>query len=145
MSISRAKWMLMYHIIGAAQEVYNVLGRGMEEPLYQEAMEKELTMRNLSFKREVVLNTWYKGIRLKKTYLADFMCEDIIVEFKSASKIISDHRAQLFNYMRITKQECGILVNYGEDHFHSERYVYDKVTDRFELITKDNMYKYIEK
>ncbi len=134
----------MYQIVGAAQEVYNVLGRGMEEPIYQEAMEKELELRGLEYQREVVLHTWYKGVQLKKIYLADFVCEDVVVEFKSVNRITSEHRAQLFNYLRISKQDRGILVNYGEDHFHSERYAYDEQLDRYELITKENLHKYVK-
>ena len=134
----------MYQIVGAAQEVYNVLGRGMEEPIYQEAMKKELDIRGLKYQREVVLHTWYKGIQLNKVYQADFVCEDVVVEFKSVNKITPDHRAQLFNYLRITKQDRGILVNYGESNFHSERYAYDEQTDSYELITKDNIHKYVK-
>ena len=134
----------MYQIVGAAQEVYNVLGRGMEEPIYQEAMEKELELRGLEYQREVVLHTWYKGVQLKKIYLADFVCKDVVVEFKSVNRITSEHRAQLFNYLRISKQDRGILVNYGEDHFHSERYAYDEQLDRYELITKANLHKYVK-
>ena len=143
--MTREEWMQMYELVGAAQEVYNELGRGMEEPIYQEAMEEELRLRNIPFEREVVLHTWYKGKQLKKTYIADFMSHDIIIEFKSVNVVLSEHRAQLFNYMRITKLKRGILVNYGEDHFHSERYVYDASKDRYELITKRNLLYYVTK
>ena len=142
--MTKEQWMHMYQIVGAAQEVYNVLGRGMEEPIYQEAMEKELDIRGLKYQWEVVLHTWYKGIQLNKVYQADFVCEDVVVEFKSVNRITADHRAQLFNYLRITKQDRGILVNYGEANFHSERYAYDEQTDRYELITKDNLHKFVK-
>lgn len=142
--MTKDQWLHMYQIVGAAQEVYNVLGRGMEEAIYQEAMEKELELRGIRYQREVVLHTWYKGIQLKKIYLADFVCEDIVVEFKSVNHLTSEHRAQLFNYLRITKQNIGILVNYGEDHFHSERYAFDEQLNRYELITKDNLHKYVK-
>ena len=142
--MTKEQWMHMYEIVGAAQEVYNVLGRGMEEAIYQEAMEKELDIRGLKYQREVVLHTWYKGIRLNKIYQADFVCEDVVVEFKSVSRLTSDHRAQLFNYLRITKQDRGVLVNFGESNFHSERYAFDKTLDRYELITKDNLHKYVK-
>ena len=56
--MTKEQWMHMYQIVGAAQEVYNVLGRGMEEAIYQEAMEKELDIRGLKYQREVVLHTW---------------------------------------------------------------------------------------
>ena len=115
----------MYELVGAAMEVYNELGYGMEEPLYQEAMAIELDERGIPYCREKVLHTYYKGKELKKTYIADFYSQEMIVEFKSVSRLMAEHRAQLFNYLRITKLKYGILVNYGEDHFHAERYVLD--------------------
>lgn len=142
--MKKEEWMRMYELVIAAQEVYNKLGRGMQEPIYQEAMAVELNMRGIPFKREVELSTWYKGVKLHKVYIADFMSDDIIVEFKSVSEITSDHRAQLFNYMRITNIKKGIIANYGEKHFHSERYVYDPSTDNYQLITKNNLHNYVD-
>ncbi|MDE7117141.1 MAG: GxxExxY protein, partial [Bacteroidaceae bacterium] len=127
-----------------AMEVYNELGRGMEEPIYQEAMALELDERGIPYEREKILHTHYKGQCLKKTYVADFYSQGIIVEFKSVTQITQDHRAQLFNYLRITKLQTGIIINYGEDHFHAERYIYDADTDRYELLTQRNLHKYIE-
>ncbi len=142
--MTKGEWMKMYEIVNAAQEVYNVLGRGMQEPIYQEAMAEELTIRGIPYSREVELCTWYKGKKLNKKYIADFMSEDIIIEFKSVTEISSDHRAQLFNYMRITDIKKGILVNYGERKFHSKRYIYDSSTDKYELITKKNLTQYVK-
>ncbi|MBQ0022283.1 MAG: GxxExxY protein [Prevotellaceae bacterium] len=136
--------MEIYELVGAAMEVYNELGRGMEEPIYQEAMARELSLRGVEFEREKLLRTYYKGQLMDKVYQADFISNNIIVEFKSVSTIIADHRAQLFNYMRITKLRRGILVNFGEDHFHAERYIYDETTDSFKLITKENLHLYVK-
>ncbi len=80
---------------------------------------------------------------MDKVYQADFMSEDIIIEFKSVSMLTADHRAQLFNYLRITKLTRGILVNFGEDHFHAERYVYDHESDNYRLITKENLHHFV--
>jgi len=142
--MTKEEWLKMYELVNAAQEVYNELGRGMQEPIYQEAMAAELTMRGIPFAREVELSTWYKGMKLHKVYIADFMSEDVLVEFKSVSEVTRDHRAQLFNYMRITNITKGILVNYGEKSFHSERYVYDSNSDGFRLITKNNLHEYVQ-
>jgi len=142
--MTKEEYMKMYNLVGAAMEVYNVLGRGMEEPIYQEAMEKELEMRGIPFEREKILRTYYKNILLDKIYEADFVSDNIIIEFKSVNKITQDHRAQLFNYLRITKINYGILVNYGEDHFHCERYVFDSTTNRYELLTKDTLSLFVK-
>ncbi len=142
--MTREEYMKIYKLVGAAMEVYNELGRGMEEPIYQEAMALELDERGIPYEREKILHTHYKGQRLKKTYVADFYSQGIIVEFKSVTQITQDHRAQLFNYLHITKLHTGIIINYGEDHFHAERYIYDADTDHYELLTQRNLHKYIE-
>ena len=133
----------MYEVVGAAMEVYNHLGRGMAEPLYQEALEKEFALRNMEVEREKLLVTFYKGEPLKKVYYADFFYNGIVVELKSVDEINSDHRAQLFNYMRITKQHQGILFNFGEGSLHTERYLYLPEFDSFVLLNQDNYRNYI--
>ena len=141
--MTKEEYMRMYELVGAAMEVYNELGFGMEEPLYQEAMAIELEERGIPYIREKVLYTYYKGKQMKKTYVADFYSQEMIVEFKSVSKVTPEHRAQLFNYLRITKLRYGILVNYGEDHFHAERYVYDDEEKHYVLLSKDNLHLYV--
>lgn len=136
----REKYMQMYKAIGAAMEVYNVLHRGMEEALYQEALEIELASMGIPFNSQMPLKTWYKGKLLKKEYYADIVAfSDIIIELKSVSKIVKEHRAQLFNYLRVSKKKCGVLINYGDDSFYCERYWYVKRLDDFLIITKDNI------
>ena len=142
--MTKEEYMTMDELVGAAMEVYNELGFGMEEPIYQEAMAMELDERGIPYIREKILNTYYKGKQMKKTYVADFFSQDVIIEFKSVSQIIPEHRSQLFNYLRITKLKYGIIVNYGEDHFHAERYVYDEETKRYVLLTKENLHYYVQ-
>ena len=75
---------------------------------------------------------------LSKKYYADFYYHGIIIELKSVSEIVSDHRAQLFNYMRITGKHRGILFNFGEKSLRSERYLYLPEDDDFTLLMQDN-------
>lgn len=63
--------------------------------------------------------------------------DDIIVELKSASKLISAHRAQLFNYMRLTKKPIGLLINFGQPKLQGERYGLDPITNECVLLDKD--------
>ena len=142
--ITKDEYIVMYNIVGAAMEVYNVLGRGMEEPIYQEALDMELIDRGMNPHREVWLDTFYKGIKLKKQYKADFVVDGVIVELKSVSTFDSEHRAQLFNYMRITKQKRGILMNFGGRKFAAERYLYQEETDDFVLLREENYRDYIQ-
>ncbi len=80
---------------------------------------------------------------MEKTFYADFMYKDIIIELKSADSICSDHRAHLFNYMRITKKYRGLLLNFGEKKLRAERYLYLPEDDNFILLTQENYMHYI--
>ena len=141
--MTKQEYMEIYNLVGAAMEVYNTLGRGMAEPIYQEAIEKELELRNMKAEREKMLVAYYKGEPLKKVYYADFYYKGIVVELKSVDEITPEHRAQLFNYMRITKQHRGLLLNFGEESLHAERYLYLPQDDRFVLLNQDNIRDYI--
>ena len=105
-----------YAIVGAAMEVYNHLGIGFLEPVYQEALEIEFQKRFIHYEREKELVIYYDGHPLQKTYKADFICYDrIIVELKAVSEINDTHRSQLFNYLHATGLKLGILINFGND------------------------------
>lgn len=141
--MTKQEYMDMYEVVGAAMEVYNNLGRGMAEPIYQEALAREFRMRSMDVEREKELRIYYKGELMDKTYFADFYYKGIIIELKSVDEINSDHRAQLFNYMRITKHHRGILFNYGEIGLYTERYLYLPEDDDFILLNQDNYKEYI--
>ena len=141
--MTKQEYKNIYDAVGAAMEVYNTLGRGMSELIYQEALAMEMSEREMTFEREKQLKLYYKGTLMEKTFYADFVYKDIIVELKSADSICSDHRAQLFNYMRITKKCRGILLNFGEKKLRAERYLYLPEDDNFILLTQDNYMQYI--
>ena len=141
--MTRQEYQNMYDAIGAAMEVYNTLGRGMQEPVYQEAYAIEMNMRGMKVEREKALRLHYKDVLMEKVYFADFYYKGIIIEFKSVDQICSDHRAQLFNYMRFSKNIMGVLCNFGERNLHTERYLYLPETDEFVLLTRDNYKCYI--
>ena len=94
--------------------------------------------------REKPLNIYYKDKLMKKFYVADFYYNDIIVELKAVDKLNSEHRAQLFNYMRISNIERGLLINFGERSLRAERYLYLPEDDDFVLLTKTNYKDYID-
>lgn len=101
-------------IIGAAMEVYNELGPGFLEAVYQEAMEIELGLREILNVPQQELQVYYKGRPLKKKYNADFVCYGkIIVELKAIEGLTNHDEAQLFNYLSATKFELGLLFNFG--------------------------------
>ena len=129
-------------IIGAAMEVYNELGYGMSEPIYQECQSIVCTEKSIPWEREKPMTMFFRGQELKKKYIADFVCfGDLIVEIKAVSELNNDHRAQLFNYLRITDAYAGILINFGHPKkLFSERYLYDFIKGSYEYVrNKNNM------
>ena len=133
----------MYDVVGAAMEVHSVLGHGMAEAIYQEALAVEMKKRGMDAEREKELRLQYKDVILEKTYFADFYYKGIIIELKSVDEIIPIHRSQLFNYMRITKQYRGILFNFGEESLYTERYLYQPQFDDFVMLNHENYKNYI--
>ena len=141
--MTRQEYKDIYDVVGAAMEVHKTLGRGMEEAIYQEALALEMNKRGMVAEREKELRLTYKGVVLNKTYRADFYYNGIIIELKSVTEIVSDLRAQLFNYMRITGNHRGILINFGEKYLRSERYLYLPEDDDFVLLTQENYRNFI--
>lgn len=104
----------VYVIVGAAMEVYNELGCGFLEPVYQEALEIELPLRGIPFEPQKELPISYKGRRLQKTYVADFIAfEKVIVEIKALDRLTSRGESQLLNYLKATNLQVGMLINFG--------------------------------
>ena len=114
-----------YKILGAAFKVYNTLGSGFLEAVYQEALEIEFQRQGIPFEREKELKIQYDGVELKQTYKADFVCYGkIIVELKAVSVLDDAHRSQVYNYLHATGSQLGLLLNFGcSDELEKERIV----------------------
>lgn len=105
-----------YEFMGAAFEVYNYLGYGMAEDVYQESLEYELELRGVPFVARHPISLAYKDRILKKKYEPDlFIREGIVAELKATKNLAPEHEAQLFNNLRISRQTVGYLVNYGAE------------------------------
>ena len=103
-----------YKIIGAAFKVYNTLGPGFLEAVYQEALEIEFQRQGIPYEREKELKISYDGIELKQTYKSDFVCfGKIIVELTAVSSLDEVHRSQVYNYLHATGYKLGLLLNFG--------------------------------
>jgi GxxExxY protein len=103
-----------YKIMGAAFKVYNGLGQGFLEAVYQEALEIEFQKQGIPYEREKELKISYDGVKLKQTYKADFVCfGKIIVELKAVSALDDAHRSQVYNYLHATGYKLGLLLNFG--------------------------------
>ncbi len=100
--------------MGAPFEVYNELGYGMAEEIYQQSLEIELGLRNIPFLSKFVVDVAYKGRILTTKYQPDLLVfGEVVVELKAVKAIASEHEAQLFNYLRISKKYVGYLINFG--------------------------------
>ncbi len=128
---------VVYKIIGAAMKVHSELGWGLLEPIYQEALHLELLDQGIENEREKEIACFYKHHMLEKKYKMDIVVGDVIVELKSVTDISSAHRAQLFNYMRLTKRPVGLLVNFGTCSLQGERYGLLKDTNECVLLDKN--------
>lgn len=97
--------------------VYNTLGPGFLEAVYQEALAIELKKRGIPYEQEKELKVFYDGQELKQTYRADFVCYgNIIVELKAVSDLNDTHRSQVYNYLKATGYKLGILYNFGSNN-----------------------------
>ncbi len=114
-----------YAINGAAMQVYNTLGIGFLEAVYQEALAIEFVKRGIPFEREKELKIFYDGQQLQTSYRADFVCYgDIIVELKAVAALDDSHRSQVYNYLKATGYKLGLLYNFGHaDGLEYERKV----------------------
>jgi len=100
-------------IIGAAIEVHRVLGPGLLESAYEQCLCHELSLRGLSFRRQVDLPVRYKDIQLDCGYRIDLIVEDqVILELKTVEKLAPVHDAQLLTYLRLSGKRIGLLINF---------------------------------
>ncbi len=103
-----------YDFMAAAFEVYNVLGSGMAEEVYQESFEIELGLRQIGFSSKPEVVGVDKGRRLQRRYLPDLVVgRAVVAELKSVSALLPEHEAQLFNYLHLTRTRVGYLLNFG--------------------------------
>ncbi len=119
-----------FKIIGACMKVHRSLGAGFLEAVYEEALEKEFQIQNIPFKKQVKLELFYENQKLKKQYRADFVCYDtIILEIKAVLQIPVVFNAQLKNYLKCTKMELGMLINFGTPSLTYKRILNSKNLD----------------
>jgi len=115
-------------IIGAAMEVHRQLGPGFLEAVYHEALGIEFTERAIPFASEVELPVYYKERRLECSYRADFVCyESVIVELKALNALSGVEHAQLLNYLKATRLERGLLLNFGRPSLEFKRLVFSNL------------------
>ncbi|MFH1852657.1 MAG: GxxExxY protein [Candidatus Neomarinimicrobiota bacterium] len=114
---------LTYQIIGAAMEVHKILGSGFLESVYEEAFVVELKNQNIPFEQQKKFVVDYKGVNIKES-IGDLVVDGkVIVELKAIKQIGDIERAQLLNYLNVTKLKLGLLMNFGGKSLEYERII----------------------
>jgi GxxExxY protein len=105
---------LTEQVIAAAIEVHRTLGPGLLESVYQECLSKELSLRQIPFKRKAGLPVEFKGSRFECGYHIDFLIADtVLIEIKSVEAVLPLHEAQLLTYMKLGGWKVGLLINFN--------------------------------
>ena len=117
--------------------VHAELNRGLLEAVYQEALHLELLDLGIENQRECEVEVYYKKHLLEKKYKLDIVVDDIILELKSVTKLLPAHRAQLCNYLRLTRKPLGLLINFGEESLIGERWAFDKETNECYIVDRN--------
>lgn len=111
-----------FRIVGLCMEVHRILGSGLLEIVYKDALEFELKQHKIPYAREREYAVSYKGNILPHKFYADFVVyDDIILEVKSLSEINKEHIAQTINYVKLAKGRLGIIVNFGSAELQHKR------------------------
>ena len=111
-------------IITSFYTVYNILGYGFLEKVYENAMVIELRKIGLDVAPQVPIKVFYND-QIVGEYFADLIVDNlVIVELKATAKLLLEHEAQLLNYLKATRHEVGLLLNYGPKP-EIKRKVYD--------------------
>ena len=119
--------------------VHAELNWGLLEAVYQEALHLELLDLGIENQRECEVEVYYKKHLLEKKYKLDIVVDDIILELKSVTKLLPVHRAQLCNYLRLTRKPLGLLINFGEESLIGERWAFDKETNECYIVDRNMM------
>jgi len=100
-------------ILKCFYKVYNTMGFGFLEKVYENALFLELTKSGLKCRRQVPIIVFYEG-EVVGNYFADILVDDdIIIELKAAESLCEEHDHQLINYLKATNIEVGLLLNFG--------------------------------
>lgn len=115
---------LSYQIIGVCMEIHNILGKGLLEVVYKDALEFEFRQLGIPFEREKKYSILYKGHTLPHYYFADFVVFDkIILEIKAQNKILEGHYACVIHYLAISDCPLGLIINFNSPSLITKRVV----------------------
>lgn len=114
-----------YQVIGKCMEVHNALGHGFLEIVYKDALEIVFQQDNVLYEREKEYEVWFRNILLRHKFCADFVVLDkIILEVKAVASLTDSHVAKTINYLKVSRNKLGLLVNFGKDRLEYRRLVF---------------------
>lgn len=117
----------VYDILGCAIRVHKEMGPGLNEYMYQEALAIALRKSNIPFVREYPFKVTFMGEEIQHQHRMDFWIRDEVdFECKAVENLCDEHRQQLWNYMRLTNTEIGVLFNFAPHKDQCEKYYYDR-------------------
>lgn len=104
-----------YNVIGICMNIHKVLGMGLKEINYKDAMEIDFLEAGIPFEREKKFVVKYREKILRNPYYADFLVYDsMIVEVKSTVALTEAHTAQALSYLAVSGMKLALLINFGE-------------------------------
>lgn len=113
-----------YTIIGLCMEIHRILGGGLSEVIYKDALEIELKAKRIPYEREKLYRVNYKGVVLPHFYYADFVVYDeIILEIKAIRNVLNEHLSQTINYMKLADSQIGIIANFNIKSLEHKRII----------------------
>ena len=112
-----------YKVLGCVYEVYNELGPGLLESIYEKAMIKELSSKGFEVKNQVAVPVYYKGDMICPDLRLDLIVDNrLILELKSVVEYKKLFEKQLYTYLRLTNCEMGYVINFNTDNLPSDIY-----------------------
>lgn len=113
-----------YLIIGKCTDVHNVLGHGFLEIVYKDALELTFKQDGIFYEREKPYEVYFRNVLLPHKFYADFVVMDkIILEVKCVTSLTDEHISQTINYLKVSGNKLGLLVNFGRGKLESKRLV----------------------
>ncbi|MCC6573738.1 MAG: GxxExxY protein [Planctomycetes bacterium] len=104
---------LIKECLGAAIEVQKILGPGHLESVYERAFCRELTLRGISFQRQVIFNIEYKGESVGEGRMDLVVGKRLVIELKAIEKILPIHEQQTVAYLKVAKERVALLLNFN--------------------------------
>lgn len=111
---------ISYKIRGAVFNVYNTLGPGLLESVYEAALKYELQKENIAVENQVAVPVYYDEVKLDLGFRIDLLVDNkVIIEIKSVELLAPVHHKQLLTYLKLTNKKLGLLVNFNTNNIAS--------------------------